>query len=236
MNPASAGLLRAALLALLAWSIVLFSLASFGLGSRYALHPDDPEAMSPLPELALSRAESQLAPFYEYAVVADRPLFNPDRRPLPPSDAAPTDAAPPPVVAAPLDIVLTSVIVTGETRLAIVSDRAGGKSQSLKVGESLAGEQSSWKLVELQPRAAVFEGPGGRNRVDLRVFDGTGGQPPTPVAVPPTDTVDAQTTEVVDQAAEQSPESRAEMIRKRIEERRRQMREEAARANQERGK
>ena len=130
----------------------------------------------------------------------------------------------------------TSVIVTGKAKIAIVSDRASGKSQSLKVGESLAGEQSSWKLVELQPRAAVFEGPGGRNRVDLRVFDGTGGEAPTPVSVASPEAVEVQNTETADQAAEDSPESRAEQIRKRIEERRRQMREEAARANQERGK
>ena len=78
MNPATAGLLRAALLAMLGWSAVLVVLAQFGLGSRYALHPDDPEAMAPLPQLELSRAVSQLAPFSEYGVVAERPLFNPD--------------------------------------------------------------------------------------------------------------------------------------------------------------
>lgn len=234
MNAATARYMRAALLAILGWSAAFYLLTQLGLGGRYVLHPDDPEAVQQLPELSLARAESQLGPMSEYAVAADRPLFNPDRRPLPASGAdAEAEQAPVAPVATPLDVVLTSVIMAGNKHIAIVTDRTGNKTYSLRIGESLAGDQSSWRLVELKPRSAVFEGPAGRSRVDLRVFDGSGGQPPTPVSIPGDAAVEPAPES--GDAAEQTPESRAEMIRKRIEERRRQMREEAARANQERG-
>jgi general secretion pathway protein N len=231
MSPASANLLRTALIAVFAWSALVWVLAQAGMGARYRLHPDDPTQIESLPQPALSRAQSSLEPFSSYAVVAERPLFNPDRRPAPPSEGD-TTAAAPPEAPAELDLVLTSVIIAGDTRIAVVADRAGGESQSLKIGQSLVGGQSSWRLAELNPRHAVFEGPGGRSRVDLRVYDGTGGQAPTPVAIVAEGQPEAAEPEA---ASEQTPESRAELIRKRIEERRRQMREEAARANQERG-
>jgi general secretion pathway protein N len=231
VTAASNRLARAALLTIFAWSVLVWVLAQTGLGARYSLHPVDAKQIEALPQPSLSRAESALQPFAEYAVVAERPLFNPDRRPAPRTAEGAPEPAP---VAAPveLDVVLTSVVLAGDRRIAVVAQRDGGNPQSVRIGESLVGEQSSWRLLELAPRHAVFEGPGGRSRVDLRVFDGTGGQAPTPVNVAQ-DAVAAG--EEPDPNAEQTPESRAEMIRRRIEERRRQMREEAARATQERG-
>ena len=245
MTAASLRLLRAALLAFFAWSLAVWVLVQFGLGGRHSLHPDDPDAVAPLPELALNRAESRLAPFAEYAAVGDRPLFNPDRRPTPPGagDEPAVAAEPEPTQ---LDVVVTSVIIAGDNRFAIVTSPDGSTSQTVRVGQALEGAHSSWRLVDLQPRGAVFEGPGGdrRNSLELRVFDGTGGQPPTPVEVRQADgqasagqqaTAAQDATANGEPAAEQTPEARAELIRKRIEERRRQMREEAARATQERG-
>lgn len=234
MSAASARLLRVALISVFVWSALVLLLAEAGMGGRYALHPDDPGRVEPLPEIALNRAESQLKPFADYAVIGERPLFNPDRRPQP-SDAAPATVADAPAAPVELDLVLTSVIIAGDTRIAVVAQANGENPQSVKLGQALAGQQSSWKLVELQPRQAVFEGPGGRSQVGLRVFDGVGGQAPTPVSVD-SGTVQVETTENAQPGEEQTPEQRADMIRKRIEERRRQMREEAARANQERGK
>src|SRR5690606_10442160 len=36
-----------------------------------------------------------------------------------------------------------------------------------------------WQLIALEPRQAVFEGPGGRKTLELRVFDGRGEQATT---------------------------------------------------------
>ena len=126
------------------------------------------------------------------------------------------------------------------------------RSQTVSVGAALEGDQSAWRLTELEPRRAVFEGPGGRSTMDLRVFDGQGGEPPTPIGQAgaprggnePQAAAEAAGENKPDEAVRQgnpdgslpeSAEARAEQIRRRIEERRRQMREEAERRNAERG-
>lgn len=230
------------------WSLLVLVAVYAGLGGRYSLHPDDPSQVPPLPQVDLSRAENPLQPLAEYAVVGERPLFNADRRPLPPPenpDAGPAEAAPP----APLDVLLTSVVLSGDIRIAIVQDKKTNKSQSVRVGNALAGDQAGWKLIELAARKAVFEGPTGRTEAELRVFDGTGGEAPTAMAIPPAPVSGDPAAIAAAQAAAaaaangnpaaapaqdnpQTPEARAELIRRRIEERRRQMREEAERANQ----
>ena len=217
------------------WCLMVAIAAFAGLGARYGLHPDDASRVPPLPQVDLTRARSPLEPIDAYAVIGERPLFNPDRKPLPPpaSTTPQPDAAPPP---APLDVVLTSVVMSGEFKVAIVLDAKGQRTQSVKLGSSLEGDQAGWKLVELAARKAVFEGPTGRSELDLRVFDGTGGQAPTAVAPPPGSAApedQAATAAAPADGEAQTPESRAELIRKRIEERRRQMREEAERANKE---
>lgn len=242
MSASNARLLTLLMACLCGWSLVVLLVVESGLGARYSLHPDDPEQIAVPPSLRLDRAQSSLSELPAYAEIGERPLFNMDRRPLP---ALPSDEPQPAVSAAPLEVLLTSVVLRGDTQVAQVTDRRSNVSQTLKVGDSLAGEQSAWKLVELAPRRAVFEGPGGRAEAELRVFDGQGGEAPT---APPVvaSAADGGGREVVQEsppdaqaaagaaggqgAEAQTPEARAEMIRRRIEERRRQMREEAAKA------
>jgi len=247
----SAQRLPALLAAVVTLWALLFAIAGLtGLGGRYRVHPDDPARVPPLPALDLSQARSPLQPVEAYADIGERPLFNADRRPLPFDDAkadAGAEGEPPPP-AAPLDVVVTSIIMTPSLKLAIVTDTRSGKSVSVKVGQVLDGEFAGWSLKELQARKAVFSGPGGEVSADLRVFDGAGGQAPTPFAVPqvaepgsaapPGQAAGAAPAQQPAQGAEGeaktetlTPEQRSEMIRRRIEERRRQMREEAARAN-----
>jgi general secretion pathway protein N len=127
-------------------------------------------------------------------------------------------------------------------KIAIVLDARNQSTQSVRVGNNLAGDQSAWKLVELGPRKAVFEGPGGRTEAELRVFDGSGAQAPTALATPTTSPTSSSVAESGEQTdpgdgesvavTTETPESRAELIRRRIEERRRQMREAAARSSE----
>jgi general secretion pathway protein N len=229
-------LLTAGLGALTAWS-GLFALAAVtGLGGRYNTLPDDPALVPELPQVNLEQAVSKLEGQGAYAAIGDRPLFNYDRRPLPPLqtvEGAGTPQVPPQT---DFEGVLTGVIKSGDKQIAIIQHKSSGNSQSVPVGGGLVAELAGWTLLELQPRGAIVEGPGGRKSVELRVFDGTGGQPPTPVDVPPqAQAVTAQPVGADGQPAQgaaETPEARAEMIRRRIEERRRQMREEAERARQ----
>lgn len=242
MSAVSLRLLTLVLAVFCGWSFVVLLAVEFGLGGRYSVHPEDGAKIAVPPSLRLNRAESSLDSLQAYSVIAERPLFNVDRRPLPALNA---EAPAAPVAAsAPLDVVLTSIVIRGDTQLVQITDRQSGTSQLVRLNQSLAGDQSSWKLVELAPRRAVFEGPSGRVEAELRVFDGQGGEAPTPPPVPGSsqtvgdDAAGGESAAAAEQGntdgtpdgEAQSPESRAEMIRRRIEERRRQMREEAARA------
>ncbi len=223
------------------WALLVAAAAFTGLAGRVGLHPDDPASVPGIAQLNLSQARTELPGMDQYADVAQRPLFNSDRRPLPPDQVADGDveAAPPP---SPLELTLTSVIISGEVKIAIVQDTRNQTTQSVRVGNNLEGDQSAWKLVELGPRKAVFEGPGGRTEADLRIFDGSGAQAPTALATPaapPTGSAVAESGEQTEKGdgetvavATETPESRAELIRRRIEERRRQMREAAARSSE----
>ncbi len=226
------------------WALLFLVAALAGLGGRFRLHPDDPSQVPPLPRIDLSQARSPLETLDAYAQIGQRPLFNPDRRPVPPADGSNAEAeVAPPAAPTPLDVTLTSVVMTGAIKIAIVTDNRNGTSQSVKVGDVLSGDSSDWKLVELAPRKAVFEGPQGRSEADLRVFDGSGGQAPTPTAAaapeqpkgqraaPPPPEPAGNTAPPQPEGEQMTPEQRSEMIRKRIEERRRQMREEAERTN-----
>lgn len=168
LRPASALLAGLAL-----WALCLVVLALFGLGGRVGPHPDDGLLTPPMPVVTLDAVGSRLGPASDYMEVGNRPLFSRDRRPAP--MAASNDAA-----AVPLEVNLTSVLITPNLKLAIVQNLSDGASRRVRLGDTLEG--TAWRLVQLEPRRAVFEGPEGQRDLALRVFDGAGGQSPTPQA------------------------------------------------------
>ena len=151
------------------------------------------------------------------------------------------------------------MLITPRLQLAILTDNKDASSRRVRVGEVVPG--SNWRLVSLEPRRAVMEGPSGQRELQLRVFDGKGGQPPTPMSmrpannvrpdtVPPADAKPSlspppeQQPQQVQPAPKQQPnpdlgatplsqEQQVEAIRRRIEARRAQMRAEAAAASAE---
>ena len=214
------------------WASCVLILALAGLGSRV------PEvvaasAPAPLPAVSLTRSVSRLGSLEQYAEVGNRPLLNASRQPV--AIAAGDGAAGP----AELDVVLTSVLITPRLQLAILTDNKDGSSRRVRVGEMVEG--SNWRLVQLEPRRAVIEGPSGPRTLDLRVFDGRSGEMPTPVAGSPNAGVQARsepavltappppraTADVKPDPPAVSQEDQVEAIRKRIEARRAQMRAEA---------
>jgi general secretion pathway protein N len=224
------------------------------MGAPIARLPDDPALLRKLPVAARVQPE-RIGPLSQYAETGTRPLFSDDRRPQPFSlqpqgDGEETKA---------FDFVLTSVLLTPQLRMAIVQPAAGGDSIRMKMDESPA-EAQGWRLVSLEPRSAVFEGPQGEKRLELRTYDGTGGQAPTRRTAPPAAAIQ-QPVQMTDAdegvAAAQppppepmpqtnkppttgstlpdtpmTPEAQMEAIRKRIEQRRAQLREEAQRQQQ----
>ena len=159
------------------WSVLVLGLAVFGLGGRITPLPADPSLVQALPKMPPAPPE-RLGGMPQYAEVGERPLFSEDRRPKPFFLSGEEAAAP------AFDLVLSSVLITPALKLAIIQPAQGGEGLRVKVGDAPDGFPG-WHLTELSPRRAVFEGPEGRRELELRVFNGAGGQQPTAIAAPP---------------------------------------------------
>lgn len=223
--------------AVAAWSLGLLLLAFIGLGGRVGPHPGDSALAPPIPELRFSESAQRLGDATDYLAVGDRPLFNPDRRPAPVAIVSNQQQA-------PFNGVLTSVLITDTLRMAIFSEENGAVSKRVRLGDTVPG--TGWRLVSLEPRRAVLEGPEGQRVLDLRVFDGQGGAAPTPVAVIVEDKPDAPAAatstnppSLIQQASQANAESQRsaadqaqiDAIRARIEARRAQLAEQQAKNN-----
>lgn len=152
-------------------SVLLLALAGLGASVEGSGAPAEPPAM---PQVALTAAPSRLTALVDYAEVGQRPLMSPDRRPVAVAAAGGSDE---------LDVMLTSVLLTPNLQLAILTGNTDQRSYRVRVGDTVEG--SNWRLAQLEARRAVLEGPGGQRTLELRVYDGQGGQPPTPIAGAP---------------------------------------------------
>lgn len=160
------------------WAMALWVLGLFGLGGRIDRLPPDPALVQPLPTV-VEPGEDRLGAFPLYAGIGDRPLFTTDRRPQPffinpEGEEEPVE----------FEFVLTSVLLAPGLEMAIVQPVAGGESVRLRVGDA-PEVAPGWRLASVAARSAVFNGPEGDRNLELRVFDGNGGQAPTAVAPPP---------------------------------------------------
>ncbi len=239
------------LAAVAGWALAIWALGLFGLGGRIEVLPDDPSLLQRLPQAAKPGAE-RLGPLGQYSEIGARPLFSDDRRPQPffinPEGEGEEQNT--------FDFVLTSVLLTPRLTMAIVQPTGGGDPVRLKIGEAPETAQA-WALASVKPRSVVFNGPEGERTLELRVFDGVGGEPPTAVAAPPqpgqpprpqpqpgtrqsraliplpvppaANRPAAQPPDAaaVDSGAQPSPEAQAEAIRQRIEARRAQLLEQS---------
>ncbi len=163
------------------WAVLAWLLALAGMG-RHAQQLDaDPSLLRPLPTTR-AQATERLGPLSQYAQIATRPLFSTDRQPKPfflqgQGDGESKDNA--------FDYLLTSVLITPTLHMAILQPADGSESVRVRLGD-VPESHPAWRLTALDARSAVFEGPEGRREMTLRVFDGQGGQPPTPLnALPP---------------------------------------------------
>ena len=218
------------------WALALLVLAVAGLGGHVEPLPDDPSFVRALPGAQLRPVQPRLGSASEYLEVGNRPLLLADRRPAPVTPVAGEGTT-------DLDVALTSVLITPRLQMAILTDNQGGATHRVRVGDQVSG--TAWRLVQVEPRRAVLDGPGGQRELVLRVFTGGGAMPadpaitevappapPPPNAMPVEGAADAAAAPApAPQAAETlTQEQQIEAIRKRIEARRRQMREEAAKA------
>ena len=224
------------------WASLVLLVALFGLGARFKPLPVDMSLAKPIPMVKIAQNIAVLEPLSSYTEVGSRPLLMFDRRP------GVVQAAPGDNSAAEIDVLLGSVLITPNLKMAIFRENQGDVSHRVRLGDLIEG--TGWRLIQLEPRLAVLEGPSGQRSFDLLVFNGKGGQTPTPVAVASTpDNVNSQavvpaapavqttpnSTNVVANAAApanqtMSQEQQIEAIRQRIAARRAQMQADAAKA------
>ncbi|RPE79555.1 general secretion pathway protein N [Vulcaniibacterium tengchongense] len=215
------------------WALLAWLLALAGMGGRVQPLADDPGQLPPLPQPRPPSAATEIGPLSRYDQFAARPLFTQDRRPKPFVLQGQGDGE---AQAADFDYVLTSVLITPGLRMAILQPPDGGDSVRVKLGEA-PGSLPAWRLVELDRRGAVFEGPEGRRELNLRVFDGKGGQPPTPSGLagrpapvgvpvaPPQPAPVPAPPPGAEPTPQQTEQAQMEAIRRRIEARRAQLRQ-----------
>ena len=202
------------------WALLLWLGALFGMGGRVA--PVEPQPASALPQPRPATPD-RIGPLVRYAEAAARPLFTQDRRPrgflasVPEGEGEAAQSQ-------SLDFILTGVLISPQVRLATLQPSGGGEAQRVREGSSPDGA-NGWRLLEVQPRRAIFEGSSGQVSLDLRTFGGSGAAPgavarTNPAAGPPPPPPPPST----DAGPPQSEAARIETIRRRIEARRAQLR------------
>ena len=147
---------------------VLCGLAAFGLGGHIGSAEGESQAAA-IPTLT-AELQQPAAVTAVPSEVAARPVFAKDRLPHPffldNADGQPASGG----------LRLTGVLITPGLQMATLS---GEQGQSLRLrlhGEAVQG----WRLLELQPRSATLEGPGGTRSLELQVYNG--GIEPSPDA------------------------------------------------------
>lgn len=149
--------------------LCLVLLAGVGRGVRW----DAPRTSPPLPD-AQAGSLPVPVPLSQFAMVWQQPLFNPDRKPVARSAKGGASLG---------DMQLTGIIMTPALHMALLHAKGGDSDVRVRQGDTLP--DGSWKLVELKPRAAVFESAGGRTELELpagAAIDAPKGPPPAAAA------------------------------------------------------
>lgn len=167
------------LAALAGWALLVWALALFGLGGQIRPLPDDPSLVSALPKLP-QQVPERLGPLAQYSEIAARPLLSQSRKPQAFFISGQEGGEQPQT----FDFVLTSVLITPQLQMAILQPAQGGEGVRLKVGDAPESAQG-WRVSEIHPRSVVIEGPEGPRTLELRVFDGLSGQPPSATPASP---------------------------------------------------
>jgi len=135
------------------FGIVLLALMS-GLGRKVHWDKARPPAMLPPPTDAANLPTP--LPLQSFALVWQKPLFMPDRKPIARMADGGTSLG---------DLTLTGIILTSGLHMALLHDKNGDRQIRLHEGESMP--DGSVKLVEVRPRSALFDASGGRTELKL---------------------------------------------------------------------
>jgi len=133
--------------------IVLVTLLS-GLGRK--VHWDKIRPPAALPPSTDASNLPATRPLESFALVWQKPLFSPDRKPIARVADGGTSLG---------DLSLTGIILTSDLRMALLHDKNGDREIRLREGQ--ATPDGSVKLVEVRSRSALFDASGGRTELKL---------------------------------------------------------------------
>jgi general secretion pathway protein N len=149
-----------------AGTVAVFGLLWFALifGAGRGVQWDPPRVTPPLP--AVHNVALPTPPALQsFAQVWEHPLFSNDRKPIVSSggDSGGVSLG---------DLQLTGVILTPTLRMALLgpaqsNNNKGDDSQEVRVKEGANVPDTSWKLIKVLPRSAVFASPSGRTELKL---------------------------------------------------------------------
>ena len=157
------------------------------------------------------------------------PLFNLDRKPY---EGTLGELEPEPpidnIVAQPLKAKVTSIMIIGEDKYAMMVDQMTNEKITLEQGMPLPGEQGLWVVDQIDARQVTFVSEGEEPvSLELEVFNGTlGGQSRSNNTASTNKNKPKPNNAVENKSAKKK--NSAEEIRKKIAERRAQMRANAA--------
>lgn len=132
----------------------LFVLLLSGVGR--GVHWSSPRVLPPLPPAGNSANLPQPKPLQQFAMVWQKPLFNPDRKPMAHAAAGGSNLG---------DLELTGIIITPDMRMALLHDKNAHKEIRLREGATLP--DGSVTLIEVHQRSAVFDSSAGRTELKL---------------------------------------------------------------------
>jgi len=180
---------------------------------------DDINNAGQAPE-AMPRLDSELGQLSAYQVVNDRPVFDESRRPqiIVDEEEGPIELVGPEVADRP-DVKLTGVVITPEAKIVMLTPNQKGEAVIVREGMPLEGEYVGWSVSGIGARKVTLKSTEGEAlQIELAVHDAMIAEPPKPA--PATDEGESE-------QGDAEPLSRADEIRKRIQERREQLRREA---------
>lgn len=154
MNAANQRRLTPVLAAIVLALGAAFALLLGGIGRRP--HWSPPRAMAPLPPAANPADLPAPLPLSRFALVWQKPLFSPDRKPVAHAADGGSNLG---------DLELTGVILTPGLHMALLHDKQGDRQLRLREGEALP--DGSVTLVEVRARSALFDAAGGRTELKL---------------------------------------------------------------------
>ena len=174
-------------------------------------------------------------PIDAYAVVTERPVFNESRQPELSLDSDQEDLGDLEEnnVDAP-ELELAGVIITPSIRMVTLRQKEASESLVAFEGQPLQGDYGSWHVSSIAPREITLSsGDGEEMQLVLEVHDAKMAPPPKPKPKPEPETDGERSQAAARAGDDDAPLSRAEEIRRRIQERREELRRAAEEAGEE---